>query len=110
MVAYSVIRISKFFIFFKLQQFFHINSHVKFSHKFYINYYFSYNFKCFQTPLILQVRFAMRFGKTSDAVILDRKYFISGEEVKFVPSCKDLGITVDKSLKFHPCSRWCCGW
>ena len=44
---------------------------------------------------------SMRFGKTSDAVILDRKYFISGEEVKFVSSCKDLGITVDKSLKFH---------
>ena len=43
----------------------------------------------------------MRFGKSSDAVILDEKYFISGEEVKFVSSCKDLGITVDKSLKFH---------
>ena len=43
----------------------------------------------------------MTCGKNSDAEILDRKYFISGEEVKFVSSCKDLGTTVDKSLKFH---------
>ena len=44
---------------------------------------------------------AIRFGIGSSVEALDGTYFVEGNSLSFVSSYRDLGVTVDTSLRFH---------
>ena len=44
---------------------------------------------------------AIRFGKTRNDNLQNVRYLIDGREIDWVSSCRDLGVVVDSSLRFH---------